>query len=317
MTYWFSSYFNPTPVDVFFRPFSFDPRVRPRFYESLILAWRSLDGSFSVGRSSLVMGSSSPHTLTPAIGITSKSCYQYLLSENLGTSHCVVKFLPTFVVLYLSTTWRELFFLDTDCQVIDLSWKIAHGVLYTAARLASFGYDFNTSCFGFPVSETHEHLFFHCPLAYSAWLQSLMFISSPLIPSLVCLHALFGFSPDELLVVPRFLSIFLMSVNSSSGTLGMIFVFVHSSWSCFCHRECQDPCSLSSSSSFPTVRVFRETSLLPSPVGGPWCCGIRGRWSPCSTSLVSTCSSSFVCLYLYSSLWSVRIWAVALLSDWI
>ena len=188
--------------NVFSRPFDFDPWFLPGFYESLILAWRSLDGSFSVGRSALVMGSSSPHTLTPAIGMTTKSCYQYLLSENLGTPHCVVKFLPTFGVLYWSTTWRELFFFDTDRQVIDLSWKIAHGGLYTAARLASFGYDFNTSCFCGPVSETLEHLFFHCPLAFSvlSWLQSLMFISSPLAPSLVCRHALFGFSPDEWVV---------------------------------------------------------------------------------------------------------------------
>ena len=177
----------------------------PRFYESLILAWRSLDGSFSTVRSSLVMGSSSPHSLTPVLGMTTKSCYQFLLSENLRSPHCVTKFLPTFGVLYWSTTWRELQFFDTDRYVIDLSWKIAHGVLYTAARLASFGYDFNTSCFCGPVSETLEHLFFDCPLAYSvlSWLQSLMFIASPLAPSLVCRHALFGFSSDELLVVPR------------------------------------------------------------------------------------------------------------------
>ena len=30
-----------------------------------------------------------------------------------------------------------------------------------------------------------------------------MFLSSPLVPSLVCCHALFGFNADELLVVPR------------------------------------------------------------------------------------------------------------------
>ena len=151
------------------------------------------------------MGSSSPHSQTPVIAITTKSCYQYLLSENIATPHCVDKFRPTFGVLYWSTTWTELFLLDIDCQVIDLPWKIAHGVLYTAARLASFGYDFNTSCFFGPVSETLEHLFFYCPLAFSvlSWLQSLMFISSPLASSLVCRHALFGFNSDELLVVPR------------------------------------------------------------------------------------------------------------------
>ena len=151
------------------------------------------------------MGSSSPHSLTPATGTTTKSCYLYLLSENLRPPHCVTKFLPTFGVLYWSTTWRELFSFNTDRQVIDLSWKIAHGVLYTAARLASFGYDFSTSCFCGPVSETLEHLFFYRPLAHYvlSWLQFLMFLSSPLAPSLVCRHTLFGFNSDELLAVPR------------------------------------------------------------------------------------------------------------------
>ena len=110
MTYWFHSLFNASPVQVFSRPHDFDPGVLPRFYESLILAWRSLDGSFSAARSSLVMGSSSPHTLTPASGMTTKSCYLFLLSENLRPPHCVTKFLPTFGVLYWSTTWKELFF---------------------------------------------------------------------------------------------------------------------------------------------------------------------------------------------------------------
>ena len=205
MVYWFSSCFGVTPLDVFSRPWDFDPRPLPRFYASLLLAWRSLDGSFSMACSSLVMGSSCPHSLTPVGGMTTKSCYQYLLSENLHSPHCVVKFLPAFGPLYWPTTWRELLFFDSDRYVVDLSWKIAHGVLYTAARLASFGYDYNTSCFCGPVSETLEHLFFYCPLAYSvlSWLQSLMFNSTPLAPLLVCRHALFGFSSDELLVVPR------------------------------------------------------------------------------------------------------------------
>ena len=114
MTYWFHSHFNATPVDVFSRPHDFDPEVLPRFYESLILAWCSLNGSFSAARSSLVMGLSLPHTLTPASGMTTKFCYLYLLSENLRSPHCVTKFLPTFAVLYWSTTWRNLFSFDTD-----------------------------------------------------------------------------------------------------------------------------------------------------------------------------------------------------------
>ena len=87
MTHWFRSHFNATPADVFSRPYDFDPGVLPRFYESLILAWRSLDGSFSAALFSLVMGSSSPHSLTPPTGMTTKSCYLYQLSENLRPPH--------------------------------------------------------------------------------------------------------------------------------------------------------------------------------------------------------------------------------------
>lgn len=89
--------------------------------------------------------------------------------------------------------------------MIDPSWKISHGVLYTAARLFSFGLNYGVSCFCRIAPETSEHLFFSCPLAQSvlSWLQSLMFRSSPGCPSLCCRHVLFGFSPVELRVVPN------------------------------------------------------------------------------------------------------------------
>lgn len=108
---------------------------------------------------------------------STKLCYQYLLSENMGSPHCVMKFASTFGHLYWSSTWHSLSFFYLDCQVTDLSWKIAHGVLYTAQHLVSFGLPVPLPCFcGAPV-ESLEHLFFYCPLAQSvlAWLQSLMF----------------------------------------------------------------------------------------------------------------------------------------------
>lgn len=95
----------------------------------------------------------------------------------MGSPHCVMKFASTFGHLYWSSTWHSLSFFYLDCQVTDLSWKIAHGVLYTAQHLVSFGLPVPLPCFcGAPV-ESLEHLFFYCPLAQSvlAWLQSLMF----------------------------------------------------------------------------------------------------------------------------------------------
>ena len=84
--------------------------------------------------------------------------------------------------------------------VIDLSWKIAHGVLYTAQHLSSFGYDLSTASLCGHNMESLDHLFFYCPLASSvlSWLQLLLFRAAPLAPPFVCRHALFGFSEDEL-----------------------------------------------------------------------------------------------------------------------
>ena len=87
----------------------------------------------------------------------------------------------------------------------DLNWQIAHGVLYTAAPLSSFGYSLQTSCFCGYHSECLEHLFFACPLAQSgyAWIGTKLSLASPLAPSIDVRHALFGFSSDEMRCVPR------------------------------------------------------------------------------------------------------------------
>ena len=93
-------------------------------------------------------------------------------------------------------------------QVIDLNWKVAHGVLYTAERLSSFGYNLPTNCFCGYHMESSEHLFFSCPLIQSAinFIQALLFQASPLGPPITVKHMLFGFSSDELLCVPRVFS---------------------------------------------------------------------------------------------------------------
>ena len=92
-----------------------------------------------------------------------------------------------------------------DRQVIDLKWKIAHGVLYTAEHLASSGYPFQMACFCGAQLEDLEHLFFSCPLAQSgiAWIQSLLFLHTPCCPSLVARHLLIGLSAVELRSAPK------------------------------------------------------------------------------------------------------------------
>ena len=213
LSFWFRSCFDASPLEVFSDPLSFSPSRLPLFYQSLLTAWQELNGSFSMSRRSLVFGSLSPHFCSSVSCMTTRSCYMYLLSENVIQLHCVLKFASTFGLLHWSTTWRTLSFFDLDRQVVDLNWKVAHGVLYTAQRLVSFGLPVPLSCFcGSPV-ESLEHLFFYCPLAQSilCWLQSLLFSFSPMCPTILCQHVLFGFGPDELRAVPR-IFVYLLNV---------------------------------------------------------------------------------------------------------
>ena len=162
------------------------------------------EGSFPTAHNSLVFGSSCPHFCCLVADMSTKSCYLYLLSENMVSPHCVVKFSLMYSSFDWPSTERSLTFFDLNRQVTDLCWKIAHGVLYTAQRLVSFGLSVPPSCFcGSPV-KLLEHLFFYCPLAQRvlSWLQSLLFSFSFMCPALLCRHVLFGFSSDELVVTP-------------------------------------------------------------------------------------------------------------------
>ncbi|XP_022804339.1 uncharacterized protein LOC111341616 [Stylophora pistillata] len=146
--------------------------------------------------------------------MSTKSCYLYLLSENMFQPHCVDKFNATFPSFDWSATWRSLSFFSIDRSIIDLNWKIADGVLYTAQRLVSFGSPVPLPCFCGALVETQEHLFFYCPLAQSilSWLQSLMFVFSTMSPVLSLRQVLFGSSSDELIATPR---IFVYLLNLS------------------------------------------------------------------------------------------------------
>ena len=206
--------FGQSPWDVLSGPAPFDPGGLPPFYRDLLLAWKAVDGAFSVAKAALVIGVSSGLVSAPVSGVSTKSVYTYLLSEHRSDPHCVAKFARQYGPLYWPLTWDQLHWFDMDRPVIDLSWKVAHGVLYTAERLSSFGYAVPTDCFCGPAVESLEHLFFSCPLAQSvlSWLFSLMFRCSPLAPSPLCRHALFGFNRDELRCVPR---VFVYMLNVS------------------------------------------------------------------------------------------------------
>lgn len=119
------------------------------------------------------------------------------------------------VLFYWSATWRQPFIFYLDRPVIDLSWKVAHGVLYTAKRLSYFG------CLAFVLFPVNLFgiCFFDCPLAVSvlSWLQSLLFYSWPLSPTILVHHVSSGFSSGVLRVVPR---VFVYHVNICKFCIG-------------------------------------------------------------------------------------------------
>ena len=187
------------------RPHSFNHSVLLPFYSSLLLVWRSLDGSFDDRLSSLVFASKDSHARRVVANLTLKLAYLFFFAENYIVPHCVAKFRPTFCALYSPSTWRQLQFANFDHPVLDFFWKVAHSVVLTAQGLISFGLHVSQHCFCGPVLESLSHLLLACPLAQSvlSWPQSLMFRYSPMSPVLLFHHVLFGFNRDELRVLPR------------------------------------------------------------------------------------------------------------------
>ena len=167
MTFWFFDCFGVDPQTVLATPslFLLVASGLPAFYCALLRAWTALHGSLS--ETGLIVGSAD-NALLQASSLSCKSCYQLLLSLNPVQPHCVVKFRPNYGDLDWVSTWKTLFFMPLDRKPIDLCWKVAHGVLYTAHRLVSFGLNVPPDCFCGHSSETLEHLFFYCPLAQSA-----------------------------------------------------------------------------------------------------------------------------------------------------
>ena len=198
--------YGSTPGDLLSYPRRVDFSSLPLFYQAVLSAWVAVDGGFSAPADTLVVASSSVRT--PVSAVSTKSTYSLLLEFHRREPACVVSFGRVFGPLYWPSTWAQLFWFSLDRPVIDVSWKIAHGVLRTGQRLVStFGMShIPIACFCNPLStESLEHLFFSCPLAQAvlSWLQSLMSRCSALIPSLLCRQVLFGFNCDELRVVPR------------------------------------------------------------------------------------------------------------------
>ena len=112
---------------------------------------------------------------------------QILLSASLVFESCATP-LGGKVSLKL---WKTLFFMPLDRKPIDLCWKVTRGVsllivsVVTLVRLWSIC----SSTVPWPSG--------------LGWIQSLLFLLSPLVPAITVRHVLFGISSDELLCVSR------------------------------------------------------------------------------------------------------------------
>ena len=131
----------------------------------------------------------SPYYCCPVTEASAKHVYKFLLSESRSPPpHCVEKFRPQYGDLYWPSRWSQLFCFNLDHPVIDLSWKVAHGVLYTADRLIGFGYDIDATCFYNTALETQSQLFF------LALMHKAPCPSFSLLCSLTRCHVLFSFN---------------------------------------------------------------------------------------------------------------------------
>lgn len=207
LTYWLLDRYGLTIPIALSGSVEVDWELLPPFYCSLFQAWTALKGSWSP-TTGFSFGSPAVGGPFPILNASCKSCYLTFVESTSVQPHCVAKFGPQYGPLDWESIWTSLSFMPLDRKVEDLSWKIAHGVLYTAERLNGFGYSVPLSCFCGSPLESLDHLLFLCPLAQSglSWIQSLLFAAAPRAPLLDIKHVLFGFSRDDLRSVPRVFS---------------------------------------------------------------------------------------------------------------
>ena len=200
----------------------------PTFYQLLFKVWWALDGGEVNGEVLSILASSD--VPIPIEQLSSRTTYEHLRSRSYKQPHCVNKFLPTYGPLHWPQTWSQLHICDLDRKVIDFNWQVAHGILYTGARLV---HRFNMQhvdslCFCRVADETLEHLFFECKLArvLVAWVFQQLSNINP-IASRFTVELLFGFSEVRRRAIPSII-------------IFMLLVMKHTIWVARCDfRFCQ------------------------------------------------------------------------------
>ncbi|CAB4034137.1 Hypothetical predicted protein [Paramuricea clavata] len=175
----------------------------PSYYQFLLRAWFQFDGGAVDALLSLDVSSNRPHSLPDINSHTA-----YVIGRRLVTPepHCIGKFRPTYSPLYWSQSWDQVHLTTLDRPVVDVNWKIAHSVLYTASRLVnSFGMaNINVLCHCRADEESLEHLFFECAYAriLVGWVFVLMVVC-PSAPPFTVEELLFGVNTNRCRNVPK------------------------------------------------------------------------------------------------------------------
>ena len=210
--YFFTSTFNLEPCNALLtaKPRRF-LRSLPTFYQFLFRIRQALDGGLIVGSDEMGVSSDNPVNISQ---LTSRNTYTLLRAHHYKEPHCISKFLPTYGPLHWPETWRQLHICDLDCKVVDLSWQIAHGVLYMGACLAiNFGMrHVDSHCFCAAADETLEHLFFECEPArlLVAWVYTNLHHINPTVGWFTVDELLFGFSEARRRAIPSIFVFMLM-----------------------------------------------------------------------------------------------------------
>ena len=210
-----------------FCSFNLQPRhlmeTLPTFYQLLFKVWRALDGGEVTGGVLSILASSDAPIPLEQLSSRNTCCYKQ--------PHCVEKFLPTYGPLHWPQTWSQLHICELDRKVIDLNWQVAHGILYTGARLAHRFHmaHVDSLCFCKAGDETLEHLFFECQLAQIlvAWMFQQLHNINPIVRRFTVEEVLFGFSEVRRRAIPSII-------------IFMLLVMKHTIWVACCDlRFCQ------------------------------------------------------------------------------
>jgi hypothetical protein len=175
----------------------------PPFYRIIFRIWRELDGDRAGDELALQASSDAP---LPVSQFSSCNTYRLGQQKRYREPNCVLHFYGDYGPLHWPQTWAQLHITTLDRFVIDLNWKIAHGVLYTGCRLRhNFGMaHVDPQCFCGADEETLEHLFFECRVAtiVTGWIFFNLLQVDPTANNFTVDELLFGFTTARRRKIP-------------------------------------------------------------------------------------------------------------------